>query len=561
LIDEPSQIIDRLAPEPHIASGGSHLRRVGIFLLSFCASLAVLLLLQHLSGSHSAELSGYPDEPAHYVTGLMVRGYVVHGWRSGSPMRYAEDFYLHYPKVALGHWPPGYYLLQLLWTVVFPTSISSILYLQAATIAATSAVLFTIARGRFGVPTAIVLCGAFLVLHPTQMLASQVMSEPLLTLSTLLAVWAIARYFETGRLAWIVAFVAFVVVAVHTKGSGLLLVGVPVVLLFLVRPLRELHKRSFVIAVIVMFLLLAPWQLATMKMESNGMSGGINATEIVTQAREFLPIIGQVFGWPLIAVIAIGGWLVVFGRRARDPLLVSCAATAVLTYVFHSISPVGAEDRRLFMAMPGMLMLAPVPLRAWLPAAQWKWAPGAMLALVLVSMGPSFSVYHKIPVGYRAVADWLIGNSWREPEAILIASDVDGEGMLISEIAQRQPTPSLYVVRTSKLFENCDWLSKDCKMVVEDPAGAGRVMDQTGIRYVVVDTLHGNREDRSAALLRESVASRPDLWELRKTEPANAPTGRTSGEIRIYERRGLSATGQVRVRVDLTRMLGRVIGR
>src|SRR5689334_5000366 len=122
----PSQIVDCLSSERRPASGKPYPPRVGIFVLSFCVSLAALLLLQYWSGSHSAELSGYPDEPAHYVTGLMVRGYLVHGWHS-FPMRYAEDFYLHYPKVALGHWPPAYYLLQVLWTFVFPTSISSIL--------------------------------------------------------------------------------------------------------------------------------------------------------------------------------------------------------------------------------------------------------------------------------------------------------------------------------------------------------------------------------------------------------------------------------------------------
>ena len=163
-------------------------------------------------------------------------------------------------------------------------------------------------------------------------------------------------------------------------------------------------------------------------------------------------------------------------------------------------------------------------------------------------------------MGYRAVADWLVGNCWREPQAILIASNVDGEGMLISEIAQKQPTPFLYLVRTAKLFENCDWLGADCKMTVEDPAGAEQVMDQTPIRYVVMDTLRGPREDRATQLLYESVVSRPDLWELRKTVPATAPTDGSSGEIRIYQRRAPPVTGQVRLHIDLTRMLGRVIG-
>ena len=36
-------------------------------------------------------------------------------------MAFAENYYLHYPEVAMGHWPPGFYLLQAVWTLLFPT--------------------------------------------------------------------------------------------------------------------------------------------------------------------------------------------------------------------------------------------------------------------------------------------------------------------------------------------------------------------------------------------------------------------------------------------------------
>ena len=56
--------------------------------------LATALLLQWLSGAYSAELGGHPDEPAHYVTGLMMQDYLK-TWPPVPPVRFAESFYLH----------------------------------------------------------------------------------------------------------------------------------------------------------------------------------------------------------------------------------------------------------------------------------------------------------------------------------------------------------------------------------------------------------------------------------------------------------------------------------
>lgn len=105
-------------------------RRVEIGALSFLAFLAVALGLQWHDGAFLGEFGAHPDEAAHYVTGLMFHDYtaVMH---FGSPMRFAENYYLHYPKVAIGHWPPVFYLIQGIWTIPFSTSRVSVMVLMA----------------------------------------------------------------------------------------------------------------------------------------------------------------------------------------------------------------------------------------------------------------------------------------------------------------------------------------------------------------------------------------------------------------------------------------------
>ncbi len=70
------------------------------FVLVFLLFFGVEVGLQWISGAYSSEFDD-PDEPAHYVTGLMIRDYVA-ARAPAPPLAYAENYYLHYPKVSFG---------------------------------------------------------------------------------------------------------------------------------------------------------------------------------------------------------------------------------------------------------------------------------------------------------------------------------------------------------------------------------------------------------------------------------------------------------------------------
>src|SRR3954449_13247727 len=115
--------------------------------------LGAVLLLQFQSGAYGSEFGSYPDEPAHVVTGLMVHDYAFRlGWPA--PMPFAENYYLHYPQVALGHWPPFFYVLQALWACVFGVGRTPLLLLMAALCTALAALVFRVARREVGLPLA-----------------------------------------------------------------------------------------------------------------------------------------------------------------------------------------------------------------------------------------------------------------------------------------------------------------------------------------------------------------------------------------------------------------------
>ena len=117
--------------------------------LPFLLFFAIVILIQYFVGAYRSEFGSEPDEAAHYVTGLMVHDYITHLF-PGNPMHFAKDYYEHYPKVALGHWPPMFYVIQSAWTLIFTPSRISIILLMAVLTAGASTILFNFLRAKFG---------------------------------------------------------------------------------------------------------------------------------------------------------------------------------------------------------------------------------------------------------------------------------------------------------------------------------------------------------------------------------------------------------------------------
>src|SRR4051812_4156721 len=238
-----------------------------------CLFLALVILFQIVSGAYRSEFSAYPDEPAHYVTSLMLRDYITH-FHFESPVRFAQDYYRHYPKVAFGHWPPFFYVVQALWMLLFSASRFSIRIEVAVTTALLAYSVYSEGRRWFGPRLA--LAGGFLTvcLPLVQTYSAEEMSEVLLTL---LCFWSAAffgRYIVSERSRDSVLFGLFFALAVLTKGNGWLLAMIPPIALVLTRRWRLVTRVSFWLPVVIVAVICLPWQLLTMNMAQRGWEGG-----------------------------------------------------------------------------------------------------------------------------------------------------------------------------------------------------------------------------------------------------------------------------------------------
>ena len=132
------------------------------------------------------------------MNALVLRDYIREGL-SQNPLRFAEDYYRHYPKIAPGMWPP-----------LFSTAVAALMLLgwppQAATFAFLALVsawaawrLHRFIRSFSTSAIAAILTGVFCVIPAIVELTTAAMVDLLILALALEATHWLARFFSTGR--------------------------------------------------------------------------------------------------------------------------------------------------------------------------------------------------------------------------------------------------------------------------------------------------------------------------------------------------------------------------
>ncbi len=475
------------------------------------------VLLQVLSHAPRAEFGGYPDEPAHYVTSLMVREYIT-GPSPLSPMQFAENYYAHYPKVAFGHWPPLFYLVQALWMLLFSDSRLSVLLELAATTALLAHSLYSEARRWFGSQSGALLAGLLIVSLPlVQLYTDEEMSETLLVLVCFWSAVYLARYIDSERWQDSLWFGVFFALAVLTKGSGWLLAMLPPIALLLTRKLHLVLRRSFWVSAAVVAATCLPWQLTTMRLAEEGWVGGSSPSVgyTVSALARFLPIFGEIVG-PFLAVLAVVGIVVTvlapMFRRPVDSHPAVMLALVFAVWVFHSVVPAGVEDRKLIIALPAFILFVFAGgywIAGWLPfplkLRPWRGVSVAALGALFFFL-QTFSIPRERHYGYTEAARFLTSDSQLRGAKILVSSGWVGEGLLVSEVAMRQPRPRDTIIRATKAMAKVDWSGARYHSLFSSPAQVMDYLDRENIGVVVTDTFGGAGRIPHHELLAHTIA-------------------------------------------------------
>ena len=526
---------------------GLLVRNYRITLLVFLLYFLIALGFQLIGGAYTSELGEHADEAAHYVTGMMVRDYVVSlaTLHFQSPLSYARDYYQHYPKVGLGHWPPGFYLAQAAWTLVFSAHQATVMLLLAAMAALLAVLLFEAARGEFATPIALA-AGLMVVADPlVQAFSRQVMAELMTATMVFAGVVSYARYLDTGKGRYSIAFGGFAGIAALTKATGLMLGAVPPLGVLFTGRFRLLLKPSFWAAAIIVILLNAPWYYMA--------PGAAHQSALPTSAIVRLPEdLGDAWyaAYLVVAGVAVIPFFVIgLVQRFLMPLLrlrrvggiwAVCAASIISMVVMRAVVGPARPPRHLMNILPAVVLFAVagvVWVLSLIPAGRLsvKWRTAvAVVILAALFLSDYRQIRRKVYVGFGPIAQQIVSNPQFGKSVILISSDSSGEGMFISELATKDGNrPDHTVLRGTKVISTASWFGWNALVLFNTPDQLNRFLTEVPIGLIVFDTdpptppLHHT-------LLEQTLKANPQQWELMGTYTQHRGQGDERGGIRVY---------------------------
>jgi hypothetical protein len=469
----------------------------------FAASTVILLVGLISLGGFSAEYSGV-DEAAHLVSGIMVYQYLLHGLPDGiPPLAFAQDYYDHYPKVAIGHWPPVFYAIQAIWFLIVGLSRASAIVLSAMIAGSLAVVTAWSCRTQALAWPLSMVAGLVVTLLPQTVASSlELSSDPLVALLSVMAAIVCQRWLSNLELSWGIGFAFLASVAVLVKGNAFPLFLLPGLILFRSSPLRSALRPAFWVPILLMVSLSLPWyvyqrELAVAEIvpgTTKSLSHRIVGTASSNSFRLF-----QLAG-PLLSVLALLSVVPALGAQWMSRSMPLAVLPFAFWFFLSFLSPHG--ELRLMLAVAPVICLAaaislrrlPVPLaclilltglatahylRPMQPKPQYGWVP-------------AMAIVRSLPI-----------------QTYFVASNRSGEGAAISELALFEPQPRSTVLRATKLLQRSNWMGGNLRILAHTEEDVHAILFKNQVDSVLLDIDPGRPISEPLQLLANATADWP----------------------------------------------------
>lgn len=490
--------------------------------------------------SVQAHLSGFSgaDEPSHFLNGYFIASYIKDHFGS-NPLAFATDFYIHYPKISIGHWPPAYYGFLGLVFLVLPPTYTTIFILNVL-VAALPVIGVAVALGRLSGRRAALAGATIYALAPLTLeghamfMVDQPLAACLLTATALWIGYAL-------KPAWLRAlgFATVSALAVLVKGNGWVALFIPFFHSALTGNWRRLVSVKLFVAALLAAAVVVPWYLVTAKIAADGFNYQAGVGFAAKALAANLIFLGGNISWVGMA-LALYAIVAEFRERAASPLrwtIVSGVLSLVLaTLTLQSLVPVDIVDRYMAPALPAVVVLTvlgAVRLLASLRGARTGiWRAAGASALVAVMAWPGmrhwFERMPKADVGASLIAERLAPAA--RPAVTVIDGSSGYEGAFIAAMAVHDPLLTSYVVRASKLLADSNFMGSNYTLKFQNPPSVLAELRRLGVQHVVLVRLGEDTFTHSTQLRQALTLPESGYWLAESLAHKNHP-----GVTEVYE--------------------------
>lgn len=487
---------------------------------------AAVAFIHYRMNAAQSGFGGHGDEPSHFLSGVLIHDYLASGFHQ-RPMEFARRFYTHIPFMAIGHWPPLFYLLEGVWMLAFGVSRSSGLLLMWLLTLVAGLLVFRFVAPRNGSVMGLAAALAFLSIPSVQWNACLVMTDIAVGAVCLGASLSFAGYIESPGWRRALLAGAMAGTAVLTKYSALFL-PVPLAVILLAESRRKLLGtwQTWLIPALSAAMV-APWAWFTRAFADKGYDAYAPAHrwEGLWRLLELISAAKKDLGVPCLSLACVCLAAAAWNWRRLDVaqrllLLHGCAVL-----VFVAFSPVLMETRYLIPAYIAFAAVLPAGvgiLTGWFGKGQ-RWVAPAFALLVLFLFCrvpgrlPHLPTSSTREIAMRVVQQREAGNS-----PVLVATAF--EGALIADFAVlEERRPSRMYMRPTKLLAQQTWLGNHYVLKAGSPAAAEKILEQCGVGFVILSRQPWQGAAPHEKVLRELMTQ--DSMDWRPLQHVQEPTG------------------------------------
>ena len=522
---------------------------------AFAVLLGLVVTLQVAAGAYASGFGGYPDEPAHVVTSLMVREFIV-DLDFSHPWRFAQEYYFHYPKIAIGHWPPAFYGALGIWFLIFDASRGTALMFIAVVAATTAGIIYLTGKRLIGRWAGILAAALFVASPLVQESSARVMTEHLSTLGMLVSTLWFARFARTGRIGDGLAFGGIAAVAILTHANAWALALVPGITIALTHRWDLLRRPGLWLAAVPVLVFCVPWYVFTLHMAEYGLLAG--GSRFWIQAPDFGRSIYAALGLAVLVFASVGLWTthLKIGRRAEmAPEWAALAALAAAAFVLHCIIPTGAETRYMVAVVPSIVLFSAAGIDGVAQRFGARRSVGVVrvslaLALTALFCMESFALPTQLRnKGYDTLVHDVEARVLDAPQVWLVSSGSTGEGCLVAAVALQEGRPKSFVLRGKTILAGGDWLWSNTEDRFDTPAKLAALLDEIPVTIVVIDDRVPPEQQRPYHdRLKKLVANEGERWKLLGSYPQTENGIVFANSLHVYARRpvgSLSIAGPI----------------